>query len=129
MYMANKRKSTFKEIAENFGEKIENFGLRFIVENCEKVGYFVVYVRNEEKSEILEIGILQRFPESFAFQVSKEICLGLKVKYEEDWGVLVDEVEKRNKAKAEKGKKKRERKRQKEEEMRKKRQLENEGKE
>lgn len=124
LLLAHERQMVFSYVTERFGtadlpEQIDsnsNFeGLRSLVDSRVPFGYYVLYVPNENEgtSEPLEIGVVQKFHDSLSFLVSKEYSLGLKIKYQEDFSIFLDEVGAKQERNNERGLRKQEEKRQK----------------
>lgn len=119
-------------MAERFGkiepleqrDPLHNYeGLRSLIDPKAQFGYYVLFVpnENEEVKEPLEIGVLQKFQDSLSFLVSKEYSLGLKIKYQEDFSIFLEEVGAKQERNNEKGLRKQEQKKLKKQEAKEKR--------
>ena len=104
LYLARNRTIFFTKIKEDLGE---DASLSKLTGKDYDIGYYVVHVNHEGSDEILECGVVQKFPNSLAFQISKENGMGMRIKYEDDLEFVVVEMEaldqrqqKRNEAKA-----------------------------
>lgn len=70
----------------------------FLEENLKKIldspllGYFCVYVKGDN-DEIVEVGVMQKFPNTISLLMNRKDALGVKIKFAKELKETVNEME------------------------------------